>query len=325
MPEKTSVLKKLSVIIVNYRGWESLKLCLDSLSCLKSAGFGWEVIIVDNFSDDGRMDEFALSYPDFRFIENKGNYGFSNGNNLGAAYAGGEYFLFLNPDTIVSLEALSSMLHLAEEHPVYHIVSIQQRRQSGKPENPFGIFPSVWTINGLIRIGYSLFSKKKFKKDCKTNPVILPDWVSGSVVLIKRQVFEQTGGWSEDFWLYYEDIDLCRRVRDRGGRIALLCDISITHHHGSLTRKDKKRIAFFKAEVMKSRHIYFYKHYKRGQQIILQSFLVINTLFFEELIPAMIGLIFFPFLKARVHLFIYIYLWEYYFQVMKKKSWILRS
>ena len=319
-------MNKLSIIIVNFKGWESLKGCLNSLVSIKeTTALDPEVIVVDNFSNDGNLKKFKKLYPDFLFIENEGNYGFSNGNNRGARYATGEYLLFLNPDTIVSKDAIQDMLSLAKNNLSYHIISVQQKRPSGKPENPFGVFPTGWTINGLIKTIYLQLSKKYFKKYCGSQRVIFPDWVSGSVLMIKQEIFKKIGGWDEDFWLYYEDVDLCKRIRENGGTVALLCDVSIIHQHGGLTRKNKKNIAFYKTEVLKSKHIYFHKHFTGISQILLQLFLVINTIFLEKLVPAIFGLIFIPFFRVRVHLFIYFYLWKYYFLALGKKTWIIPS
>ena len=106
---------KLSVIIVNYRGWGPLSRCLEALSCLDDASFSSEVIIVDNCSNDGKLKDFSTQHSSFRFIENTGNYGFSSGNNLGARNSNGDYILFLNPDTVANLPALTEMIKKACE------------------------------------------------------------------------------------------------------------------------------------------------------------------------------------------------------------------
>ena len=110
---------KLSIITVNYRAWIPLERCLNSLMSLQTENFNLEVIIVDNFSNDGRLEEFIEKFPSFNFIKNSGNYGFSNGNNLGAKYATGDFLMFLNSDTIVTQEPIESMLNLAQNNRDY--------------------------------------------------------------------------------------------------------------------------------------------------------------------------------------------------------------
>src|SRR5659263_3319 len=104
----------LSIIIVNYRGWKHLKECLDSLVVFSGKPLQPEVIIVDNDSADGAIDEFKSNYPDFIFIKNKVNGGFANGCNLGSTFAKGDYFLFLNPDTIASENEVKKLLERAK-------------------------------------------------------------------------------------------------------------------------------------------------------------------------------------------------------------------
>ena len=314
---------KLSVITVNYRAWIPLERCLNSLSKLKPESFTLEVIIVDNYSNDGELDRFIEKYPDYTFISSEGNYGFSYGNNLGASHASGEILLFLNSDTIVTLEPIETMLNLARQNPQYGIVSSQQMDLNGKAENPYGIFPSFWTINSIIKSVYGLFSGKKSKSNCNEVKVIFPEWVSGSLIMISRETFDQVNGWDEDYWLYSEDADLCKKVTDSGKIVALQCHPSITHEHGGTTRRTMRLTAFYKAMVIISLHIYFRKHYSGVHHIFLQGFLLLNTLILENLIPAVLGLILFPVGNARKYFLIYLKMLKYYSISMISGSWLI--
>lgn len=315
---------KLSVIIVNYRGWEPLRRCLHSLSCLDNAIYDSEIIVVDNCSSDGRLESFSKLFPSIKFIENTGNFGFSNGNNLGASNSNGEYFLFLNPDTVVSLLPINALLEFIVSQGESMIVSCQQENETGKDENPYGVFPSFKTLTGISRAIFRLFSSENnLKVSCNDQSVIYPDWVSGSLILMKREIFEQVGGWSEDYFMYYEDVDLCKKVSDLGGKVALLCNDRIMHQHGGLTRKNSKQTAFFKTEVLKSQHIYISKHFDGFKGCLMQAILVINNLIIERLIPALLGLIFFFISKARTQVFVYFNLLGYYFKAITHRSWIV--
>jgi len=314
---------KLSVITVNYRAWIPLERCLNSLLTLKQENFSLEVIIVDNFSNDGKLDEFVEKFPKFKFVKSEGNYGFAYGNNLGARHATGDILLFLNSDTVVSEEPIVSMLNLALQNTQYSIVSSQQVDLNGHNENPFGIFPSFWTINSIIKSIYSLISNKKLSETCENSQVIFPDWVSGSLILIGRDLFDQIDGWDEDYWLYSEDTDLCKKVKDNGGLVVMQCHPPITHQHGGTTRRSLRLTAFYKAMVIMSKHIYFRKHYSGITHFFLQSFLIINTLLLENLIPALIGLILFPFGSARKYLYIYSNMLKYYFKSVLRLSWYI--
>lgn len=314
---------KLTIITVNYKGWKPLERCLNSLKTLDQKDFTWEVIVVDNFSDDGELVNFKRIYSDFTFIENKGNFGFANGNNLGAKHAKGDYLLFLNSDTVVKKEALSALLNLAYQHNQMAIVSAQQTDLTGKNEDPFDVFPSLWTINSIVKFLYFKFSTKSRNYNCNLNQFIYPDWVSGSLIMIKKKYFDQIGGWDEDFWLYCEDIDLCKRVHEMAGVIVLQCRPSITHQHGGSTRRSNRLSAFFKSMVIISKHIYFKKHFRGWHLFFLQFFLIVNTLLFSNLIPALLGLVFYFIGPARKYLFMYIYLLGYYFNVIRRNSWFI--
>ena len=92
----------LSIIIVCYKGWNRLTKCLEALNSFQSKGFNAEVIVVDNRSDDDSIFKIEEKFPKFRFIHNEINGGFANGCNLGSRYAEGDFFLFLNPDTVAT-------------------------------------------------------------------------------------------------------------------------------------------------------------------------------------------------------------------------------
>jgi len=314
---------KLSVITVNYRAWIPFERCLNSLKSLQTEKFVLEVIIVDNFSNDGKLDEFIEKFPSFKFIKSSGNFGFSYGNNLGAKHATGDFLLFLNSDTIVSREPLESMLNLAQRNAEYTIISSQQVNLNNKEENPYGIFPSFWTINSIIKSVYGLISKNKVSVTCENSNIIFPDWVSGSLILIGRDQFDKIDGWDEDYWLYFEDADLCKKVKDNGGIVAMQCNPVIIHQHGGTTRRTLSLAAFCKAMVIISGHIYFRKHYSGISHFFLQSLSILNTLLFDNLFPAIYGLIFFPFGAARKYLLIYVYILKYYFRTAITQSWFI--
>jgi GT2 family glycosyltransferase len=203
-------------------------------------------------------------------------------------------------------------------------VSCQQENEAGREENPYGVFPSLKSLNGLSRAVFRLFqSKDKLKMHCHDQSVIYPDWVSGSLILLKQEVFKQVGGWSEDYFMYFEDVDLCKKVTDIGGKVALLCNTRIMHQHGGLTRKNSKQTAFFKTEVLKSQHIYIRKHFNGAKRCLMQTILVFNNLIFERLLPALLGLIFFFHSKARTQVFMYFNLMKYYFMAIIRRSWVV--
>jgi GT2 family glycosyltransferase len=313
----------LSVIIVNYRGWKSLKECLDELAAFRGTSFRCEVIIVDNNSEDGRIDDFREQYPHFSFIINKVNGGFANGCNLGSKNAKGEFFLFLNPDTVASENEVGRLLNRARENRSDHISSCRQVNESGRESKAFGIFPQFGTLTGFGRAVYRIVRRKIItRKTEEKNNVIRPDWISGSVVMINNEIFRKLGGFDEDFWMYYEDTDLCKRARDKKGEIAFYTDITIQHNHGGSSRVNLDTSSLTKTEVLISRHIYISKHSAGAGRILLQTYLVVNNIM-SGLMMAIIGLMFFL-SEPRIFVRVYIYgkLIGYYAKAVMRGSWI---
>lgn len=312
----------LSIIIVNYRGWKHLENCLGALESFSGEQFSFEVNVVDNCSNDGKLEAFQLRYPNFRFHLNSGNNGFSSGCNLGANVSGGEYFLFLNPDTIASEAAIANLLTTIRRDESITILSCLQKNSNGREERPYGFFPSLFTLSGLLRAIYREIKKNELaERFSPAKDLIYPDWVSGSVVLISKQQFKQLGGWNDDYWLYYEDVDLCKRAFDVGGRVALHNRISIIHNHGGATRINPRVTALTKSEVIISRHVYLSQHY-RGLSAVGLHFVVISGVLLGKLIPALLGLPLFFVRRLNQYTHLYRRLLAYYFLVPFRGTWL---
>ena len=312
----------LSVIIVNYRGWRKLHECLDALALFKKTRFSSEVIIVDNHSDDGIFDSFYKEYPGFRFIKNEINGGFAYGCNTGAREASGKFLLFLNPDTVAGEEAVATIFERAVDDPAACIVSCRQDDERGRESIAFGQFIRPGKLTGPGRAMNRIFGSINSRHGTfSVENVLRPDWVSGSVIMINHENFLRLGGFDEDFWMYFEDMDLCKRVKDSGGDILYYTDISIQHHHGGSSRINIHSTALTKTEVLISKHVYTEKHFTSADRIFSHSFLVINNLV-TGLIAALAGLILFflPGFFVRTHIFIR--LAGYYSGALKRRTWI---
>jgi GT2 family glycosyltransferase len=312
----------LSIIIVNYRGWKRLRECLNGLASFSGKLLRIEVIIVDNNSSDGVIDEFRSDFPEFVFIINRVNGGFANGCNLGSNKATGNYFLFLNPDTIASESDVEKLLERAEKYPENFISSCRQVNEKGKESMAFGLFHGFGTLTGSGRAFYRLiFRKKVADKTQERDNKISPDWVSGSVMMIKKEIFRDLGGFDEDFWMYFEDMDLCRRARNMDGEIAYFTDITIQHNHGGSSRINLKTKSLTKTEVLISNHIYISKHNKGIKEFFLQLNLVLYNLL-TGFPGAIGGLLLFFSPKLLSGAIIFVRLARYYFGALKRRSWI---
>ena len=308
----------LSVIIVCYKGWYRLNKCLETLESFSGRKFITEVIVVDNKSDDEIIFKTEKQFPKFRFIYNKVNGGFANGCNLGSKYAEGEFLLILNPDTMASESEIEKLLNLAKKNPDYFMVSCRQVNEKGKESISYGSFPSFCNITGFQRAIFGNHEQETLMRKAK---VSFPDWISGSVMLIRHEKFKKLGGFDEDFWMYYEDVDLCWRARNLNGEIAYCRDITIEHNHGGSSRENLRTTSITKTEVHISRHVYISKHKTGLDRIFIQTFLVVNNLVSGG-IMALLGLLLFFIPKVFSRTLIYLRLICYYTRSVFRLSWI---
>lgn len=308
----------LSIIIVCFRGWERLNKCLEALNSFKGENFRAEVIVVDNKSDDDTINKTEIRFPKFRFIYNKINGGFANGCNLGAGNASGEFLLFLNPDTVASESEIEKLLNTAKQNPEIAILSCRQVNEKGKESVAYGPFPSMFNLTGFQR---AIFGNRMSELRRQTPEVSFPDWISGSVVLIRQTTFRQISGFDEDFWMYFEDVDLCRRIRKIDSEIAFCRNITIEHNHGGSSRINLKTACLTKTEVHISRHVYVSKNKTGIEKYVIQTFLVLNNLISGG-IMAFLGLLLFFIPKVFSRTLIYFKLIRYYIGSFFRFSWI---
>jgi GT2 family glycosyltransferase len=311
----------ISVIIVNYKSWEVLGECLDALKIIITESFCFEIIVVDNFSNDGRIDEFENLYPNIKFIKNTGNNGFANGCNIGAESSTGSYLLFLNPDTIANENALFELWKSAKNNPDFAIITCRQINEKLNKYKEIRFFPSLKTLNGTFRILDNYLNKRIIKKDfCESKKVVFPEWATGAVIFISSKWFKKINGWNEKYWLYFEDVDICKRAADHGGKVVLLRNVTILHKHGGATRLNIKTKVLTKTEVLISQHIYFNEHLK-GINRIFAIFILVISLLLTKTVMGVLGFIFFFVPKIYVNFLILRNLLNYYFYAIYNKTW----
>jgi GT2 family glycosyltransferase len=312
----------ISIIIVNYRGWKALDECLESIDTISSKTFSFEVIIVDNFSNDGKFPVFKQKYSKFTFIENSGNNGFSNGCNFGASIATGNHFLFLNPDTKLTFEALETLLETAVSHPEIGILSCLQINENDVFYKQNNLFPALGRFFGISRSLFRKLNKANLEKRFNNSDnLFYPDWVTGAVIFISREWFNKINGWNEDYWLYFEDVDLCKKISDNKGKVAVTRKATIFHQHGGASRLNVKTKALTKTEVIISKHVYISNQFSTGVQLYLHSLLILGVLS-EKIILSLLSLFLFFIPKLKVNRLMLKNLSVYYFNAIQKQTWI---
>ena len=311
----------LSIIIVNYKSWSVLTECLDSF-VQYTPKLNYEIIVIDNDSQDGEIEPFSEKYPQVNFIKNTGNNGFAHGCNLGADNSRGKYLLFLNPDTVLTNSAaIDELFNFAQHNPNVGITSCRRINPKGKPEREIA-FANPWLIISWIRTIYKLVNKAKIQKKFPENEMIwYPDWIAGSVVLIGKKLFNKIGRWDQDnFWMYYEDVDLCRKVRRQDKEIALLRNVELKHAHGGSSRRNPKTTAITKSEVVTSSHVYIKLHTQGLNRVLLHLVIFIDTLL-SQLIKILFTLPVFWKTAFKANLLVFITTFKYYASTLVCSTW----
>lgn len=268
---------KLSIIVVNYRSWAYLRTALESLQ--PDFPEDWEIIVVDNESEPGPFDEFRGEFPWVTFIANERNTGFGFGCNLGAERATGKELLFMNPDVVADCDDLRALLREKEQHPDVALISPKQVDKTGRPQKVFDDFPDLLNQSKIIKSVLRRLRPSRFA-DPRANHTGLTycDWLTGSCLLLGREHYDALGGWSEDYWMYAEDADLCRRAHGLGLRVAYSPAVQVIHEHGGSSRINVAVKAMTKLEVIISKHVYAQKHFSGARRWLMHLLIAVMRL-----------------------------------------------
>jgi GT2 family glycosyltransferase len=252
---------KLSIVTVNYKSWGHLEAALSTLK--DDFPKDWEIIVVDNESSPSEFDAFAARFPWATFIANPDNSGFGCGCNIGVAKASGEQLLFMNPDVIATPTEIQKLMQIKEQHDI-GIVAPRQVSATGKAQKVFDDFPNLLNQSKTLKALLRFLMPWKFRDPrADYSELTYCDWVTGSVLLIDHEDFDAIGGWSEDYWMYVEDADLCRKAHDCGLSVAYAPEVQVIHAHGGSSRLNVAVKSMTKLEVIISKHVYT-QHHKRG-------------------------------------------------------------
>ncbi len=278
---------KLSVVIVNYNVKYFLEQCLDSLE-QAAEGIDHEVIVVDNASTDGSTEYLTSRFPNIKWMACRENNGFSKGNNIAIAQAKGEYILLLNPDTIVTKEAITGCVEFMDTHADAGACGVYMLRTDGTfaPESRRALptpFVAFCKMSGLSRMfpksrTFGRYYMQYLDKE-EANPIEI---ISGAYMMLRRSTIEKTGALDEEFFMYGEDIDLSYRILKEGYKNYYLPH-RILHYKGESTNKSTYRYVHTFYRAMQ---LFFKKHYSHYSMLVS---LPINIAIWTRAILAYIG------------------------------------
>jgi GT2 family glycosyltransferase len=225
----------VAVLIVNYRVYEDLDRVLASVR--RAVRPGDEVVVFDQASQADALASIAARYPDVRCIASADNVGFAAGINRAAAVTSAPFLLWLNPDTILDGPVLEALEAWLVAHPDTATVGPTVRNEDGSLQQSARRFPDLSTAFA----GRSTWLTRHFPNNPLSRHNLLAqagtsamavDWLAGSCVLTRRDVFERVGGLDEGFFLYWEDADYCRRTAALGLRTMYLPTVAVRHVGG---------------------------------------------------------------------------------------------
>lgn len=230
----------ISVIIVSFNTRELLRACLEALE-RSAAGIACETIVVDNNSRDGSAEMVESQFPGVRVMRSTKNLGFAGANNLALSIARGRYLVLLNSDAFLQGDALSRALHGMEADPSVGLAGARLVGRDGSWQPSARMFPSI--LNDLLTLsGISgrfrsskLFGRADMTWADPSKPMEV-DWVPGAFSIIARDVLDHVGFFDENFFLYYEEVDLCYRIKRAGYRVCYWPDITVIHLGGESSK-----------------------------------------------------------------------------------------
>jgi len=295
----------LSIIIVNYNTKYFLE---NSLKSIKDAAFNlkFEIIVIDNASNDGSNDLIKKNYDNVVLIENTENIGYSKACNQGLKIAKGDFLLILNPDTLLTNNSLNKLVNYLKSNKKTYMLSCKILNPDSTVDPAcHRSFPTMWnTLCHFTRLD-KLFSSSKFfssynmlyKSNDETYNV---DAISGSFMLFRRDIIDENIFLSEDYFLYGEDIDFCYKIKKLGYKIEYVPIAEVIHFRGQ-SSKHKKFISL--RNFYKSMNIFINKNYSLKLPFLYKP--IIRNGIFLFFLLSLIKKIFFKFLMEIFDVFSY--------------------
>ncbi|MEZ7821086.1 MAG: glycosyltransferase family 2 protein [Patescibacteria group bacterium] len=260
-------MKKLSLIIIAYNMKDLVSKQINHLYNIKT-NIDYEIIVVDNGSSDNIID-IKPKFPNVKFVISKNNLGYFGGANLGAKNSNGEYLFILNSDILASDYCFDKLIDFIENNKNVGIVApkLIYPDERGIQNSCFRFHNILTPLMRRTALGETKFgifeNKKMLMDDFDHEDTIECDWVLGAAFIIKKSFLEEIGGFDERYFLYYEDMDICKTTWANNKKVVYLHTTHMIHNHARSSAKNKNFFDFIKNKKLKI-HItssvkYFFK------------------------------------------------------------------
>jgi N-acetylglucosaminyl-diphospho-decaprenol L-rhamnosyltransferase len=283
----------LSIVIVNWNVRDLLRRCLLSVDKALPPHLAAEVVVVDSASSDGSVEMVRREFPAARLVASDENLGYARGNNQGAAETSSRYLMILNPDTEVVGDALATMVRYLDAHLPVGAIGPQLRYVDGTLQSSRRRFPTPATAFCESTLLHQWFPNNRVARryHMADRPADVPqavDWLVGAALMIRREAWQQVGPLDESFFMYFEEMDWCRRCRAAGWEIHYVPAAQIVHHEG---KSSEQIVAARTIRFQRSKVRYFRKYYGAGWALVIRLFLLATFAFqlVEESLKWLVG------------------------------------
>ncbi len=264
-------MSELSTLIVTWNSQATIRDCLDSIN-KNCQNLSPEVLVWDNASKDETVKVIKTDFPQVKLFQSERNLGFAGGNNALVDKADSEFILFLNPDTVIMNDSVNRMLKYIKENNTVVALGPKLLYTDNSFQLSYARFPNLRTELFTKIYQRSTNQKRSWvlkyleRNSSKTKEV---DWVSGACLLTRREVLNSVGKFDENFFLYFEDADLCYRMKSKG-KIIYFPEAQVMHVVGSSTKSQNLKTEY---HYRKSQLCYYSLHNSWFSNLILKLYL----------------------------------------------------
>jgi GT2 family glycosyltransferase len=269
---------QLSIIIVSWNAKRYLRECLNSIKAFGNVGY--EIIVVDNGSNDGSQGMVKDLFPEVKLICNAQNYGFAKANNIGIKESAGRYICLINSDVEVYENCLQRMIEYMDDNIGIGVLGPKTYNADGSLQRSCFEFPRPWNMFCRALALDTMFPKIKiFSGRLMTywahDEIKNVEILNGCFLMVRREVIEKVGALDETFFFYGEDMDWCKRIRDAGWHVVFYPKAEIIHYGGASSANSPVRfyVEMFRAELQ-----YWTKHYGRCGNVIIIAIIWLHML-----------------------------------------------
>lgn len=264
-------MKKVSYLLVAYKSNDVIGDAIKSIQ-LQTGTFDREIVIIDNFASENCRDIVAALAPNANVVVNTENTGFTHGVNQATANATGEYLFYLNPDVQLAPDCTRILISELDSDSQSAAAAPQLLNHDGSVQRSVRNFPTFATLiyehSGLARLFWRSRCFGRWKNryfDHQSRADV--EQPMASAFLVRRDVLERVGAWDERFFIFFSDVDICKRIIDAGYRIVFAPEAKADHELGGSTRKERSWLIY---DSHRGFYRYLAKHELRGVKTLLR-------------------------------------------------------